>query len=136
LNYSYIFQNSDGSPSRNPILYSQKVTHAAANLPSCLLHFERRSTTDGVAKENTEAISFRRVEKLEVARVEDIQHRLSTSQLGKTVKVDPGVYRLTITWLGGGQSFLFFRDEEIANRIAKAMNHAVELCGGGSKDPF
>ncbi len=29
-----------------------------------------------------------------------------------------------------------FRDEEMANRVAKAMTHAIELCGGGSKDPF
>jgi hypothetical protein len=31
---------------------------------------------------------------------------------------------------------LVFRDEEMANRVAKAMLHAVELCGGGNKDPF
>jgi hypothetical protein len=31
---------------------------------------------------------------------------------------------------------LVFRDEETANRVAKAMVHAVELCGGGSKDKF
>jgi hypothetical protein len=29
-----------------------------------------------------------------------------------------------------------FRDEEMANRVAKAMRHAVELCGGGNKEPF
>lgn len=30
-----------------------------------------------------------------------------------------------------------FHDEEMANRVAKAMLHAVELCGGGSKpEPF
>ena len=29
-----------------------------------------------------------------------------------------------------------FRDEDMANRVAKAMVHAVELCGGGNKEPF
>ena len=29
-----------------------------------------------------------------------------------------------------------FRDEETADRVAKAMLHAVELCGGGNKEPF
>jgi hypothetical protein len=28
---------------------------------------------------------------------------------------------------------LSFRDEDAANRVAKALVHAVELCGGGSK---
>lgn len=34
--------------------------------------------------------------------------------------------------------FVFhFRDEEMANRVAKAMIHAIELCGGGSApEPF
>jgi hypothetical protein len=26
---------------------------------------------------------------------------------------------------------LTFRDEETANKVAKAMTHAMELCGGG-----
>jgi hypothetical protein len=29
-----------------------------------------------------------------------------------------------------------FRDEDSANRVAKALTHAIELCGGGNKDPF
>jgi hypothetical protein len=34
------------------------------------------------------------------------------------------------------QKTFIFRDEETANRVAKAMVHAVELCGGGNKEPF
>jgi len=30
---------------------------------------------------------------------------------------------------------LIFRDEDVSNRVAKAMMHAVELCGGGQKSP-
>ncbi|MGA7156574.1 MAG: hypothetical protein WBY53_06995 [Acidobacteriaceae bacterium] len=29
-----------------------------------------------------------------------------------------------------------FRDRDSADRVAKALTHAVELCGGGKKDPF
>ena len=32
-----------------------------------------------------------------------------------------------------GEFTLHFRDEETADRVAKAMIHAIELCGGGSK---
>lgn len=42
--------------------------------------------------------------------------------------------RQTETFKGEWSTFL---DEEMANRLAKAMLHAVELCGGGSKpEPF
>jgi hypothetical protein len=35
------------------------------------------------------------------------------------------------------QNLFIFRDGETANRVAKAMLHAVELCGGGSQpEPF
>jgi hypothetical protein len=34
------------------------------------------------------------------------------------------------------QIIFTFRDEHAADRIAKAMTHAVEICGGGSKEPF
>jgi len=36
--------------------------------------------------------------------------------------------RMQMTWA--------FREEGDANRVAQALTHAVELCGGGNKDPF
>jgi len=47
---------------------------------------------------------------------------------GKTVHLTDGDF---------GNMFWHFMDEDAANRLAKAMIHAVELCGGGSKpEPF
>jgi uncharacterized protein (DUF2384 family) len=38
---------------------------------------------------------------------------------------------------GNKENRFTFREEEMANRVAKAMVHAVELCGGGAKpEPF
>lgn len=38
---------------------------------------------------------------------------------------------------GEGRLALMFDDEDLANRVAKAALHAVELCGGGAKpEPF
>ena len=31
---------------------------------------------------------------------------------------------------------IHFAEDEVAQRTAKALVHAVELCGGGNKDPF
>jgi len=31
---------------------------------------------------------------------------------------------------------IVFRDYDLADRVAKALTHAVEVCGGGSKEPF
>lgn len=46
-------------------------------------------------------------------------------------KQPPGTADFTVRQMG-----FSFRDEQTANRIAKAITHAVELCGGGNKEPF
>jgi hypothetical protein len=35
-----------------------------------------------------------------------------------------------------GWDAFYFQDADLADRVAKAMTHAIELCGGGNKDPF
>jgi hypothetical protein len=32
--------------------------------------------------------------------------------------------------------WIWFGDDDVADRVAKALTHASELCGGGNKDPF
>jgi tetratricopeptide (TPR) repeat protein len=33
-------------------------------------------------------------------------------------------------------NWFLFNDADLADRVAKAITHAIELCGGGNKDPF
>jgi hypothetical protein len=49
---------------------------------------------------------------------------------------DPMPYVVAINLRGGRQQHVIFRDQTTADRIAKALVHAVELCGGGNKEPF
>jgi hypothetical protein len=51
-------------------------------------------------------------------------------------KFDPPVYALKVARPHHTFNTFYFLDEDLANRVAKAFVHAVELCGGGSKDPF
>jgi hypothetical protein len=45
---------------------------------------------------------------------------------------------LTVRYNGNkhSNSLFLFREPEMADRVAKALIHAVELCGGGKPDPF
>ena len=56
------------------------------------------------------------------------QHRtmVYSGKHGKTVEDDKN----------DSEFILRFHDEETADRVAKAMLHAVELCGGGNKEKF
>jgi hypothetical protein len=103
-------------------------------------------------------VYFKDVEKLEVLNSNDFKHRNNPSVVFRD---DPSYYdivvhlvagktvpRHTVERIDGGKTdkttttesddsirefVLHFRDEETANRAAKAIVHAVELCGGGPK---
>jgi len=118
---------------------------------------------DGVFKRKTWQLNFKDVEKLEVLNYVDLQNRYHP---GVSYQCDPLYYELVIHLAAGKtvkrhtllpsrdkhnhnlihnyetdenirEFALHFRDEETAGRVAKAIIHAVELCGGGSKpEPF
>jgi hypothetical protein len=107
----------------------------------------------------TWSVYFKNIERLEVISATDYKHRVKPTM---TYQDDPPYFELVIH-LAPGKSVqrhiqttpsarrgrtvesddsihefaLHFRDEDTANRAAKAMVHAVELCGGGSQpEPF
>jgi hypothetical protein len=45
-------------------------------------------------------------------------------------RVDPAIFDLVVKGQGNTEYYFFFTSEDTANRAAKAMGHAVELCGG------
>jgi hypothetical protein len=52
-------------------------------------------------------------------------------------KVNPSMWSLIARRPKGFANTFYFREEAMANRMAKALVHAVELCGGGKKEePF
>jgi hypothetical protein len=107
----------------------------------------------------TWAVNFKNVEKLEVLSSADYKHRVDPA---KTFQDDPAYFELVIHMAPGKsvtrhietvpsnrrgkpteldesikEFALHFRDEDATNRVAKAMIHAIELCGGGSTpEPF
>jgi hypothetical protein len=104
-------------------------------------------------------VYFKNAEKLEVLSSTEYKHRMNPVM---TYQDDPAYFELVvhmasgkpvtrhIKTVSGGkhpmimessesiQEFaLHFHDEETANRVAKALIHAIELCGGGAKpEPF
>jgi len=85
-------------------------------------------------------LSFRRIGKIEVMKLKD--HILASSFYSQIVRTYrnvewPPTFVLEITAPGGESKELYFSDESLANRVAKAINHAAELCGAGAnKEPF
>jgi hypothetical protein len=104
-------------------------------------------------------VYFKNIEKLEVLSSADYKHRVNPAE---NYQDDPPYFELVIHMAAGRavprhtqavpsnrhgkttqsddsirEFALHFRDEETANRVAKAAIHAIEMCGGGSQpEPF
>lgn len=89
--------------------------------------------TDVVSTYHNE-LSFGRIGKIEVLKYKDYAARLLN---GYQIKAASPVFVLAITTPGSESKQLYFSDETLANRVAKAMVHAAELCGAGAnREPF
>jgi hypothetical protein len=97
------------------------LTKAEADPAKCQL-----TMLGGNSNEAIEMVKFAEIEKLEVFQRVDEDNE-GVNRYGNHNRVI----------MSRGWAELRFEEEDMANRVAKAMLHAVELCGGGSKpEPF
>ncbi len=123
-----------------------------ADPATCSLKGKRKITEDDSAlnREQTFAFSFRDMKDI---TIDGAETAWSKAYPYKHFTISPPIFQLLLRaeqpaikshWKGATESSsvdrvleFLFADEEMANRVAKAMVHAVELCGGGSKpEPF
>jgi hypothetical protein len=109
---------------------------------------------------NTSTIAFKDVESVTTEPLQDQENKqiAKTGHPETTVTIAPTVFAIVLTaskpaftvhrvLTQGNRApkeddhtvkevrFIFY-DETIASRVSNAMTHAMELCGGGNKDPF
>jgi hypothetical protein len=138
VNYAlYYHNNADGKE-----LIIQKgieISRVKATPGSCLIDYHFNGSKDGKVVATAEGnVSFKDVEDIVVLSVEQITKE-ANSKAGMTtweVRADPSTFVLRARHKNGFANEFYFSDEGVANRVAKAMVHAVELCGGGNRDPF
>ena len=137
VNYiAYIHDNKIGNDFT--LKFSDDETNVRASAPGCSIAGHTRYVRDEQVLED-EDYGFGLKDVQEVAGVTGEQFlRENNAKEGHpewTARVDPPVFALVIKFKNIGYIFNLY-DESLANRIAKAIVHAVELCGGGSKEPF
>jgi hypothetical protein len=116
------------------------TVHVSAAPASCDLTWDHVWRVGGqLLPTATVTVHLKEVQRVEVMTVEEWDNR-SFGESAKETISPPTPYELKAFFPGGGKlrnvQFYFF-DQEMADRVAKAMVHAVELCGGGSPpEPF
>ena len=119
---------------------SIQVANVIADPATCRITWHKVTTNGGVVGIDKDfSLDLRNVLSFEVrtsvheAKVEDT----ANGNPAWDKRQDPPYFAVTAKLRGNTETPFFFSSEEMANRVAKAMVHAVELCGGGgNKEPF
>ena len=121
------------------VQHGQEYSNVVADPADCKLSFHAKTITNGtITAEGDDYILLSEAEEIVVLPIEqdwrdgDSRHGHSTW----TYHADPGAFVLRVNLkLGDHQSFYFY-EADLANRVAKAIVHAVELCSGDARDGF
>jgi hypothetical protein len=120
--------------------FKSESTRVVAASSSCQISYHRKEETDGaVTKDVDPQFLLRDVQDVAVMlREQELKEGATVSGHPEwTCKVDPPVFVLKVRRTDKLINAFDFYDEQMANRVAKAMVRAVELCGGGDKpEPF
>ncbi len=137
VNYiSYYHDNIAGTNWTNK--WTAEVTQVQADAANCQVRFHEKETRDGqVTRDGNFWFLLKDVLEISVEPAEQSLKRADSSagHPEYTSRTDPPVFFIHVTRKAGPNEIRLY-DESLANRIAKALVHAVELCGGGNKDPF
>jgi hypothetical protein len=138
LNFAvYSHDNADG---KNYIdQYSSEASNIVADPAACSISYHRNVKRNGaVLTDDNVSYSLHDVQDLTVMPAEQ-DFKMEYAAAGHPTldaRIDPPMFLVIARKAGSPGNGFYFLSEEMANRIAKALVHAVELCGGGNKEPF
>lgn len=121
--------------------FRSQVTKFIADASSCRISYHWKAERDGtVLGEWDRSWNLKTIEDIVVMPREQEQKEIDTAagHPSWSYRVVPPVFLLKVRRTDKLPNVPgYFFDEQLANRIAKAMVHAAELCGAGdSKEPF
>jgi hypothetical protein len=134
---AYTHDNADNTDFRNR--FSEESSNVVADPASCKVTYHYKAVRNGTTMSDGNAyVLLQQVLDLVVMPTEQALKKANIAHGNPQfdTKVDPPMFTLVVR-VAVGQNQFSFSDEDTANRVAKAFQHAVELCGGGSKpEPF
>ncbi|MGB9406752.1 MAG: hypothetical protein WCA89_04400 [Terracidiphilus sp.] len=139
VNFVTFFQDTtDGSTGNNA--FTNEVSNVVADQNQCRISLHWKVTKDGsVTSEVSVWFSLRDVQDIVVKPYAQYQSEVNASSGVPNLictSINPPLTALLVRRPHGVVNLFPFTDADLADRAAKALTHAVELCGGGNKEPF
>jgi hypothetical protein len=121
------------------VQFAYGISPVSANALGCLVNYHFKQALNGQNIRDQDAgIPLKLIENIIVMPLEQDFKEGNTKEghPSWSQRADPATFVLRAVRSGGIGNEIFFQDQDLANRVATAMVHAVELCGGGNKDPL
>jgi hypothetical protein len=138
FNYAVFYRDeADGSEWVNQ--FAEAASNVIANPGTCHISYGWRSVMDQDISQGSAEFDLKNVRSLSVMSSDQGQ-RIVDADAGHPTwssRTQPPLFLLRVKEVGNHVNDFNFHDEDTANRVAKALTHAVELCGGGQQnEPF
>ena len=139
VSYSATWQNhADNTSGSNQ--FTAAATAVEADAGGCKIAYHWRSVRDGQTTRDSDYwFMLNAVREVVVRSGDDHLKKVNEDAGQKQVEahVAPPHWVVVLRRGGRSENSFVFTDELMANRVARALTHAVDLCGGGKKeDPF
>jgi hypothetical protein len=122
--------------------FSSETSNVSASADRCRIDHHWLWVDNGEIGHDRDAwILLKQVREIVVMPEEELLKEIASNggHPEMTYKADPPVFNVVVRSPGSPESpeseFDFY-DEGLARRVAKALQHAVELCGGGHQGPL
>jgi len=120
--------------------FTNTISKVVVDPGACRISYHWKTTRDGAGLQEIDAaITLHDVEDVVVKPFEQYQNEINAAANVPNLiaqSSNPPLSALVVRRPHGISNLFPFTDAALADRIAKALTHAVELCGGGNKDPF
>ncbi|HME57481.1 MAG TPA: hypothetical protein VKF63_04025 [Terracidiphilus sp.] len=134
VSYVAFEQDTSKGDTTNAIVIHE-ISNVVADPNQCRISYHLKGTRDGhIWTDDNRVFSLRDVQEIVVMPLEQNLNEIE-AQIGHPnliTSINPSLILLMAHIPHNWEDFLF-SNADLANRVAKSMLHAVELCGGGSK---
>ena len=113
--------------------FKDEASEVVANPSICRIRYHWFTSANGdVAMDKGVGFALKDVQHIRVLPREEIFNadNASAGHVSWSAKVEPPAYVLLVQRPAHVENHFVFLDEDMAKQIAKALTHAVELCGG------
>jgi hypothetical protein len=138
LNYTAFISDASQQGVEWKNQFKVEMSNLAADAGACRITYHWHAEENGKLADDADySLTLKDVKEILVLPQSQNQNQVDSSSghIDWNSRIAPNLFTLIARRPKGVVNVFLFSDEEMANRVAKAITHAVELCGGG-KDAF